>query len=482
MPEPLLSKPPLANTPPGAGSAPQLAPQLAKGLGPYAATAVVAGTVIGTGIFLVPSLMLAHVGTPIRVMGVWVFAGLLSLFGALGYAELGGALPEAGGEYVYLREAYGPGMGFLYGWTQFVVAKPASIATIATGFLLYSAYFFPGLTHVVWQLPAGASGYGPAFKLTGVQVGSALIIMFLSGINVLGVRRSGAVQTIFTAAKLTVLVTLIVVGVAAGHGSFEHFWTLAPGARAGPAASGLLLATVSALWAYDGWNNLSMVAGEVKNPQRNIPLALIAGSLLVLGVYLLANFVYFYLLTPAEAVSTNTIAVATARRLMGAGGATFVAIGVLVSTFATLNGSVLSGSRIPYAQAKDRLFPAAFARVQPRFCTPHVAIAAQALVSSVFALTGVYEALYTKAIYSEWIFYGLVTAGILILRRRRPDLPRPYRTWGYPLIPLLFVTVAALLLLDTLRERPSDAFWCLGLVATGIPAYRVWKGIETRRG
>jgi len=482
MPEPLLSEPSVTKVPPGARTTSRLGPQLAKGLGPYAATAVVAGTVIGTGIFLVPSLMLAHVGTPLRVMGVWVFAGLLSLFGALGYAELGGALPEAGGEYVYLREAYGPGMGFLYGWTQFVVAKPASIATIATGFLLYSAYFFPGLTNIVWQLPAGGLGHGAAFKLTGVQVGSALLIMFLSGVNVLGVRRSGAVQTIFTAAKLAVLVTLIIVGVAAGHGSFQHFWTLAPGAQPGAAASGLLLATVSSLWAYDGWNNLSMVAGEVKNPQRNMPLALIAGSLLVLGVYLLANFVYFYLLTPAEAVSTNTIAVVTARRLMGAGGATFVAIGVLVSTFATLNGSVLSGSRIPYAQAKDKLFPAAFARVQPRFRTPHVATAAQALVSSVFALTGVYEALYTKAIYSEWIFYGLVTAGILILRHRRPDLPRPYRTWGYPLVPLLFVTVAALLLLDTLRERPSDALWCIGLVATGIPAYRLWKAWEVVRG
>jgi APA family basic amino acid/polyamine antiporter len=459
-----------------------LAPQLAKGLGPYAAIAVVTGTIIGTGIFLVPSLMLAHVGTPLKVMAVWVFAGLLSLFGALGYAELGGALPEAGGEYVYLREAYGGGVGFLYGWTQFVVAKPASIATIATGFLLYSAYFFPRLTSVIWQISVRPNVHAWTWKLTGLQVGSAFIIMLLSGINVLGVRRSGAVQTIFTAAKLVVLSTVIVLGIAKGHGSFNHFWTLAPGAHTGAPASGLLLATVSALWAYDGWNNLSMVAGEVKNPQRNMPLALIAGFLVVLGVYLLANFVYFYLLTPAEAVSTSTIAVALARRLMGDGGATFVAIGVLVSTFATLNGSILSGSRIPYAQAKDRLFPAAFARIQPRFCTPHVAIAAQALVSSVFALTGVYEALYTKAIYSEWIFYALVTAGILILRRRRPDMLRPYRTWGYPFVPLLFVTVAALLLLDTLRERPSDALWCLGLMATGVPAYCVWKALGIRRG
>lgn len=459
----------------------QLVPQLAKGLGPYAAIAVVCGTIIGTGIFLVPSLMLAHVGTPFKVMVVWVFAGVLSLFGALGYAELGGALPEAGGEYVYLREAYGSAMGFLYGWTQFVVAKPASIATIATGFLLYLAYFFPGLANVVWQVSIAPARLAWTFKLTGLQVGSALIIVLLSGLNVLGVRRSGAVQTVFTAAKLAVLGTLIVLGVALGHGSFEHFRTLAPGTYGGSAAaSGFLLAAVSALWAYDGWNNLSMVAGEVKNPQRNMPLALIVGMLIVLAVYLLANLVYFFVLTPGEAVSTNTIAVATARRLIGAGGATFVAIGVIVSTFATLNGSVLSGSRIPYAQAKDQLFPAAFARVHPRFRTPHVAIVAQAAVSSVFALTGVYETLYTKAIYSEWIFYGLVTAGILVLRRRQPGLPRPYHTWGYPFVPLIFVTVAALLLLDTLRERPSDALWCLGLIATGIPAYCVWRTIRSR--
>jgi len=455
-------------------------PQLAKGLGPFAATAVVAGTVIGTGIFLVPSLMLAHVGNPLKVMGIWVFAGLLSLFGALGYAELGAALPEAGGEYVYLREAYGPGMGFLYGWTQFVVAKPASIATIATGFMLYSAYFFPGLMSVVWQIPATPAGHGWSFKLTGLQLGSALIIVLLSGLNILGVRRSGAVQTIFTAAKLAVLGTLIVLGIVYGRGSFQHFRELVPGTYAETAASGFLLATVSALWAYDGWNNVSMVAGEVKDPRRNMPLALIVGSLIVLVVYLLANLVYFYVLTPGEALHTTTIAVVTARRLMGAGGATFVAVGVLASTFATLNGSILSGSRIPYAQAKDLLFPAAFAQVQPRFRTPHVAISAQALISSVFALTGVYETLYTKAIYSEWIFYGLVTAGILVLRRRRPCLSRPYRTWGYPVVPLVFVALAALLLLDTLRERPADALWCLALVATGIPAYRIWNAISSK--
>jgi basic amino acid/polyamine antiporter, APA family len=451
--------------------------QLTKGLGAYAAIAVVAGTVIGTAIFLVPSQMLAHVGSPLRVIEVWVFAGLLSLFGALGYAELGGALPEAGGEYVYLRETYGASMGFLYGWAQLMIAKAASIATIATGFMLYTAYFFPGVSSILWQKSFGRSGH-LVLKLTGVQVGAVLVIFLLSGLNVLGVRRSGVLQTAFTAAKLAVLGVLIVLGITIGHGSFEHFASSVPAASGTSAASGFLLATVSALWAYDGWNNLSMVAGEVQNPRRNVPLALIAGSLIVIVTYLLANLAYFYVLTPAEAVSTTTIAATAARHFLRSGGATFVAIGVLISTFATLNRSILAGSRIPYAQARDGLFPKALAHVHGRFHTPHVAIVLQALVAGVFALTGAYEALYTKAIYSEWIFYALVTLGILILRRRRPELSRPYRMWGYPVVPIVFVGIAALILGDTLLERPGDAIWCLGLLATGVPAYFLWRRIR----
>jgi basic amino acid/polyamine antiporter, APA family len=449
--------------------------QLAKGLGPYGAISVVAGTMIGTAIFVVPSMMLAHVGTPGKVILVWAFAGALSLFGALGYAELGSALPEAGGEYVYLREAYGSGMGFLYGWTQFTVAKAASIAAIATGFLLYLAYFFPALTGVVWQTSTGPGAHDFTFRLTGLQLGAALMILLLSGLNVLGVRRSGAVQILFTAAKIAVLVVIIVLGLAHGPGSFDYLRSAAAGASRHTATSGFLLATVSALWAYDGWNNLSMVAGEVRNPQRNMPLALIAGSMLVVAIYLLANLAYFKTLSPPEALATSTIAASAARRLLGSAGGTFVAVGVLISTFATLNGSILSGSRIPYAQAHDRLFPRALARVHPRFHTPAVAILAQAVLAGLFALTGAYETLYTKAIYSEWIFYALVTAGVLVLRRRQPGLARPYRTWGYPVVPLVFVALALLLLGDTLLERPADALWCLGLVGSGIPAYLLWK-------
>lgn len=452
-------------------------PELVKGLGFYGATSVVAGTMIGTAIFVVPGIMIQHVGSPWTVMLVWILAGVLSLFGAFGYAELGAALPEAGGEYVYLHRAYGPLMGFLFGWTQFFVAKTASIAAISTGFMMYLGFFFPRLSNVLYEIsPAGL-----AVRLTGLQLGAAGLIFLLSATNVLGVRRSGAVQTIFTASKLGVLVLLIVLGLGLGHGSFAHFHTVVHSRAESGFISAFGLATISALWAYDGWNNLSMVAGEVERPERNIPRALIFGSLLVVVVYALTNFAYFYVLSPAEVAGTGTVASDAARRILGTAGGAFVAVGVMVSSFATLNGSILSGSRIPFAQARDGLFPQALAGVHPRFHTPAVAIAAQAVVAGLFALSGHYEALFTKVIFSEWLFYALVTAGIFVLRRRRPDLSRPYRTWGYPLVPGIFVILAVLLLVNTFLERRSDSLWGLILMATGIPAYYLWNLWRRRR-
>ena len=248
-------------------------PELIKGLGLYAATSVVAGTMIGTAIFVVPGIMLQNVGSPWLVLLIWVLAGILSLFGALGYAELGAAIPEAGGEYVYLHRSFGPLMGFLYGWVQFFVAKAGSIAAISTGFMIYLGYFFPSIKGQLWEAHIG----GLDFQLTGRQVGAALLIGFLSGVNILGVRRSGAVQTVFTASKLVVLALVVVLGFTLGHGSFEHLSAsvVTHPDRGFIAAVGI--ATVSALWAYDGWNNLSMVAGEVSDPQRNMPRVFLDG-------------------------------------------------------------------------------------------------------------------------------------------------------------------------------------------------------------
>ncbi len=447
--------------------------ELVKGLGLFGATSVSAGTMIGTAIFVVPSVMLREVGSPWMVLGVWAFAGILSLFGAMGYAELGAAIPEAGGEYVYLRRAYGPPLAFLYGWTEFIVAKSGSIAAIATGFALYLAYFFPALTAPVWRMRLGGSGF--SLGLSGIQVVAAAMILFLSVVNIFGVRGSGALQTTFTAAKLAVLAVLIIFGILLGHGSFANLRAAAGGPVHGGIIAAFGLATVSALWGYDGWNNLSMVAGEVKNPQRNLVLGLVAGTILVGAVYILANIAYFYVLPSAVALKTNTIAADAARSFMGTAGGAFIAVGVLVSTFATLNGSILSGSRVPYAQARDGLFPKALARVHPRFRTPVAAIAAQAVVAVLLALSGTYETLYTKVIFSEFLFYALVTAGLFILRRKEPSLPRPYRTWGYPVVPAVFVILAALLLINTFREQRTDSLWGLALVGSGVPAYLLWK-------
>ena len=453
----------------------QQQPELVKGLGLYGATSVVVGTMIGTSIFLVPSIMLRHVGRPTVVIGVWIFAGILSLSGALGYAELGGAIPETGGEYVYLRRAYGRMTGFVYGWTQFVVAKSASVAAIATAFMLYLTYFFPGLTSDIWTWQDSIAGRTLTLRLTGLQLGATLMVLLVSGLNVLGVRRSGAVQTVFTFSKLGVLAVLIVLGLVLGHGSFSHFYQSVPHDARESFIAGAGVATVSALWAYDGWNNLSMVSGEVENPQRNMPRAIVLGTLLVAVVYILANVAYFYVLAPSDAAGTQTIAADAARRFLGGAGGTFVAIGVLISTFATLNGSTLAGSRIPYALACDGLFPQAVRRVNQRFRTPEVSIGLQACIAGVFALTGQYEALFTKVIFAEFLFYALVTAGIIVLRRREPDLARPYKTLGYPIVPIIFIVLSLLFLANTFRERRTDSLWGLGLVGSGIPAYYLWS-------
>src|SRR5579862_8793149 len=261
--------------------------ELVKGLGVFGATSVVVGTIIGTAIFIVPAIMLRQVGAPGLVLLVWIAAGILSLFGALAYAELGAALPEAGGEFVYMHRAYGPLFGFLYGWTQFIIAKTGSIAAVATGFVIYLAYFFPRLHETLWASSHRFGGQEFELRVTGLQIAATLMVLSLSGLNILGVRSSGAVQILFTAAKLLVLATLIMLGLTYGHGSWQGFHPfVAAGVRGGRLAA-FGLATVSALWAYDGWNNLSMVAGEVKDAQRNVPRALILGSLVVLMVYVL---------------------------------------------------------------------------------------------------------------------------------------------------------------------------------------------------
>ena len=332
--------------------------ELRRVLGPWAAASIVVGTVIGSGIFLVPRAMIQRVGTPQMVFVVWVFGGLLSLAGALSYAELAAALPEAGGEYAYLREAYGPMWGYLYSWTQMWVAKSGSIATLGTAFFYYLTNFFPELDGVFYtiSLPLGPHG-GPLEFRYGQLLAMALILA-LAWLNYYGVKLGGNVQVTVTVVKVALIGFIILAGLGFGQSATQAAMPVTPLTTAG-----FFAALVAALWAYDGWNNVAMVASEVRDPQKNLPRALIWGTLAVIGIYLLANWAYFHVLTAAEVGSTPRVAAEMMRRIMGAPGASAVSVAAMISIFAALNGSILTGSRVPYAAARDGYFFSLFAAV-----------------------------------------------------------------------------------------------------------------------
>ncbi len=445
---------------------------LKRELGVWSAAAIVVGTVIGSGIFLVPHDMIRQVGSPSVVFGVWIFGGLLSLFGALTYAELSAALPEAGGEYVYLREAYGPFWGFIYGWTQMWVAKSGSIATLATAFFYYLANFRPGLEQVLYTLPLPIGPGGGPLEIRYGQLLAMAVILLLAGVNYLGVKFGGEVQVAVTAVKIVLIGAIIVIGLGSGAGSGANLASSLPVAGG---AAGFFAALVGALWAYDGWNNVSMVSSEIRNPQRSLPRALIAGTAAVIGIYLLTNLAYFYVLAPADVASNERVAAEMMRRIFAGAGAGAVSIAAMVSIFAALNGSILSGARVPYAMARDGLFFRPVARVHPRYATPGVSILALSCWAALLVLSGRYSDLYTYVIFASWILYGMTAASVIVLRRRRPDLHRPYRTFGYPFVPVLFVLGAAAVIFFTLRQSPRESLLGLSVIFAGLPFYFHWK-------
>jgi len=449
-------------------------PELRRALGFWAAIAVVIGTSIGSGIFLVPTKMVNAVGTPAMVFAVWVFGGVLTLFGALTYAELSAALPGAGGEYVYLNAAYGPFFGFIYGWTQTWVAKPASIATLATGFFTYLGDFFPGLGAVIYAVPLPI---GPDFKPLEIRYGQFVgigVIVALAAVNYVGVRVGGRVQIVVTAVKLALIGGVILAGLLSSHGNTSNFHTSVIPRPGGVA--GFFVALVAALWAYDGWNNAGMLGSEIENPQKNLPRSLIIGTSCMMGIYLLTNLTYFYVLSAPEVGGSARVAADAMRRVLGSPGGAAVSVAAMISIFAALNGSILSGSRVPYAMARGGLFFRSVGKVHPQFRTPGPAIALLGVVSCVITLSGQYDQLYTLVIFPSWILYGMTAASVIVLRRKRPDLPRPYRVIAYPLVPVLFVFVALALLYSTLRSSPRESGIGLALIAAGLPFYFYWKG------
>ncbi len=455
---------------------PDREPALRRALGLWPAVSIVIGTAIGSGIFLVPSDMIKAVGSPAMVFAVWVFGGVLTLFGALSYAELAAALPDAGGEYVYLNAAYGPFFGFVYGWTQTWVAKSASIATLATGFYTYLGDFFPSLRAASYTVhyPIGPGG-GP-LEIRYGQLFAIGLILFLAGINYFGVRWGGGVQVAVTGLKLLLIAGLTAAGLWYGLSTHTNTANLHSAMPADPGGvAGFFAALVAALWAYDGWNNAGMLGSEIENPQRNLPLALIGGTLAMIGIYLLANLAYFSVLSGAEVGASERVAADMMRRVLGSPGGAAVSAAAMISIFAALNGSLLSGSRVPYAMARNGYFFHALGHVHPRFRTPSVSILLLGLWSSVLLLSGHYKQLYTLVIFPSWILYAMTAASVIVLRWKRPDLVRPYKVLGYPFVPLLFVMVAIGLLYSTLRTSPRESGIGFAIIVAGLPFYFYWK-------
>lgn len=438
--------------------------ELKRDLGIWAALAIVVGTVIGSGIFRVPQSMILNVGTIRMVFLVWITGGVLSLSGALTYAELAAAMPGAGGEYVYLTAAYGPLWGFLYSWTQMWVAKSGSIATLATAFFEYTAHFVPQFEQPCFQAGSFSIRYGQVFAL--------FLILALGGINYLGVRFGGNVQIAVTAVKAGLIAVLILAGLL-----YAHPASTAPlqAIQTQSLFAGFIAALVGALWAYDGWNNVGMVASEIRNPQRNLPVALIGGTAGVIVTYMLANWAYFRVLTPAEVGAHKLVAAEMMQRIAGPVGASAVSLAAMISIFAALNGSILTGARVPYAAARDGLFFRSAARVHPAFRTPGISILMLSAWSSVLVLSGKYEELFNFVIFGSWILYAMATASVFVLRRTRPDMPRPYRTLGYPAVPILFLAGAAVLEVSTLWTAPRQSLAGIALILMGLPFYFYWR-------
>jgi APA family basic amino acid/polyamine antiporter len=453
-------------------------PQLLRGLTLAPTISLVVGAVIGTGVFLKAAIMAQTVGSPSLVLWAWAIAGFLSMAGALTYAELGALLPHAGGEYVFLLEAYGEGPAFLFGWMRFVMGSAGSIASLAVGFATFLAAILP-INHVWTEHTYRAFGQTLVWRFGTQQVLAVAVIVLLSALNCGRVVLGGQVQLWLTVLKVAGIAVIV-----GGILWFSQGGTIAHLARplgvrpwTGFAAFGT--AMLAALWAYEGWNQMPMCAGEVQNPSRNVPRGLIIGTALVVVIYCVANFSYFYALPFSEVLTSNSttypdalpVAARAAQVFLARYGASFVSLVFVLSTLGALNGTILSSARVPYAMARDRLFFAPFGRVSGATHVPVFSIVLQGIWASLLAVSGTYDQLTDCVVFASWIFYALVTTSVFALRRKMPDVERPYKTLAYPVLPLVFVLVATWLVWNTIHTRPLESTVGLGLIAAGLPLY-----------
>src|SRR5258708_4441038 len=449
---------------------PEPEPQLHRGLTLAHTISLFVGAVIGTGVFLKAAVMSQTVGSPSLVLWAWGLAGLLSMAGALTYAELGALLPRAGGEYCYLLEAYGKGPAFLYGWMRFVMGSAGSIASLAVGFATFLAAVL-AIKHVWVAYSYHAFGQSLVWRFGTQQVLALAVIIVLSALNCGRVVLGGHVQVWLDIWKVGALGGIVggILLVSKG-GSMANLASPA-GVRPLTGLASFGTAMLAALWAYEGWNQMPMVAGEVQQPTRNVPRGLIIGMAVVVVIYCVANFSYFYALPFSDVLTSNSttypdalpVAAKAAQTFLAHYGATFVSLVFVISTLGALNGTILSSARVPYAMARDGLFFAPFGRLSGATCVPVFSIVLQGIWASLLALSGTYDQLTDCVVFASWIFYALVTTSVFALRRKMPQAERPYKTLAYPFLPLVFVVVASWLGWNTVHTRPLESSVGLGL-------------------
>lgn len=481
---------------------------LLRGLGLLAAVSIIIGNVVGTGVFLKARVMTCNVGSAEWVIVVWIAAGILSLAGALTYAELSAMKPEAGGEYIFLRDAYGRVWSFLYGWMQIFIAKTGSQAAVAVAFAIFlNDLLGGGLKQVLYARTISFGFLGEWFyilkfndtlphivfepqvylyELTSLQIVAIMMIIIVTTINCAAVSVGGQIATFFTAIKIGLVLFVGLGAFFLADGSFGNFGmvnaggacegvenTVKYGAAGFTFIGGFGAAMLGALWGYDGWNNLTLVAGEVKNPQRNIPLALIGGTITIILLYVFIHFAYFYVLTPTEIASvpgTSSVAKEVAIRFFGAGVLSLMAAGLMASSIGTLHTSVLTGARVPYAMAKDGIMFRSFGRLSATR-VPVVALLVQGVWACLLAISGSFDTLTDYVIFGSWIFYTVVTASIFVFRRKYPNAERPYKAFGYPVVPILFILAATGLLVNTLYASTMKSLIGIFLILAGLPVY-----------
>jgi APA family basic amino acid/polyamine antiporter len=440
--------------------------KLVRGLTLTDSIAIVIGTIIGTGVFLKTATMAQTLGNPTWVLIAWIVGGALSLTGALAYAELGSIMPSAGGEYVYLKEGYGELWGFLFGWMRFWIGSPGSIAAYAVG----AVTFMSGMMNLDF--------------IGGKEVAAVIVITLFSILNCFSVAFGGKLNSFMTALKL-----FMILGITVGifffskEVSWSHFGESSPGGEGFIGWSAFGSAVLAALWAYDGWNNLSMVAGEIKDPQKNIPISFGVGLLAILAIYGLTNVAYFYALPFAEIVSSNSssfpdalpVATKAAMTFLGTSGAGILSAAFVFSALGAMNGSIMTGARVPYAMASDGLFFKQLGSVNAKSNVPVASILVQASVSIMLALSGTFDQLTDYVVFSSWIFYAMVTGVVFTMRKRRPDLKRDYKALGYPVLPAIFILLGVLLLINTVYTSPKSTMIGLGFILAGVPVFYYFK-------